>query len=414
MNQTAFLSLKEIKTDTVNDPLGNFYSGIKSEETKKSYRKTLREFLFAIKEFTGTFEQKANQFAEFGVKNPDEMKSLLKNYAKHLRERTEKPTTDVTYLNPNTLPNKFKSIKKFLKMNEIPMEWGGIEAIFPEQNNIKQTRGYTTEELRKILDYYKDPTSQFLILAESSSGMRVGDLESQKWSNINPIYASIEGEFTHDKSKSGGKIICASMIVYEGTSSRYIELISIEAWEKLQTLREFWIMKMKKEPKPDDPIFITKTGELFKKGGIISKVTKIVEASGIQSPLTEGQRNHDVPMTHGMRKRWNKVMSEKNINGDSYGNLIRKERLFGHTISVTTLDNSYFHSTIKKSVSQYLEAMPDLMISNEFRQLKIVNEFQEKNKKLEEKLMEKDTALTVVRELQAKVERMTKYEKTSL
>ncbi|MCV0410518.1 hypothetical protein [Nitrosopumilus sp.] len=229
-----FLSITETQDPATTDPLGNFYAGIKSEETKTTYRKTLREFLFAIKEFSGDFNQRAIAFCKYTKENPDNTKNLLKNYAKYLRTRTEKPISDENYLKPTVVPNKFKGIKKFLKMNELPMEWGGIEAIFPEITNVQQTRGYTTEEIRKIIEYCSTPLSKFLILAESSSGIRVGSLYDQTWGNINPIYPAKNGTYTHDPEKATGNVVCASIIVYDGTSSRYPSLISLEAWDQLR------------------------------------------------------------------------------------------------------------------------------------------------------------------------------------
>jgi hypothetical protein len=171
------LSITNIQIKNDEDPLKLFYSGIKSQETREAYRKTLCDFLFLVNEFSGTFEECAIQFVEYARRDPEKIKQLLKAYAAHLKDRTEKPRTDPEYLNPSTVPNKFKGIKKFLKMNEIPIEWANIEAIFPENNNVKQTRGYTTEEIRQILDYSTDVTTDFLILAESSSGIRVGAWE---------------------------------------------------------------------------------------------------------------------------------------------------------------------------------------------------------------------------------------------
>lgn len=115
------LSITNIQVETEQDPLKSFYNGIKSKETKEAYTKTVREFLFSIVELQGTFEKKAIQFVEYARKNQSETKQLLKNYATYLKQRTEKPRTIPEYLNPNTVPNKFKGIKKFLKMNEIPM-----------------------------------------------------------------------------------------------------------------------------------------------------------------------------------------------------------------------------------------------------------------------------------------------------
>ncbi|MDH3385815.1 MAG: hypothetical protein OEL77_07370, partial [Nitrosopumilus sp.] len=217
------LSLANLESKTSEDPLQVFYSGIKSVETKTAYKKTFSEFLNSIKDFEGTFEEKAKQFIDFARKEPEKLKQLLKNYAIHLKQRSEKPISSSEYLSPSTIPNKFKGIKKFLKMNEIPMEWTNIEAIFPEITNLHPTRGYTTEEIKQILDYSSDVSSDFIILAESSSGMRVGGWESQTWGNINPIYEITIGQYTHDKSKSkNGRIVCASMIVYNETSSKYL------------------------------------------------------------------------------------------------------------------------------------------------------------------------------------------------
>jgi hypothetical protein len=414
-NQTKhILSLANLESTTQEDPLQLFFSGIKSLETKIAYKKTFNEFLDSIEDFDGTFEEKAKQFANFARKEPEKLKQLLKNYAVHLKQRSEKPIDSLEYLSPSTIPNKFKGIKKFLKMNEIPIEWTNIEAIFPEITNLHPTRGYTTEEIRQILDYSTDVSSDFIILAESSSGMRVGGWENQTWENIRPIYEVQLGQYTHDKSKSeNGKIVCASMVVYNETSSKYLGLISIEAWDKLQSVKKYWIERMGREPKPEDPIILTryKDGRHFSKRGIQFKMYNIVKRSNIQNNLKKDKRAYEVPATHGMRKRWNKIMSEQKINQDSHANLIRKERLFGHKIGVTKSDSNYFFSEIEESVPQYLRAMPDLMISDEYRAKRELNLIQNENKKLQQTLQEKNIALEMVQELKAKFERFVKYER---
>jgi len=267
-NQTKqIFSLIKLESSIHDNPLELFYNGIKSQETKTAYTKTFREFLDSIEDFEGTFEEKAKQFADFAQKEPDK----LKQYAIHQKQRSEKPIDSSEYLSPSTIPNKFKGIKKFLRMNEIAIEWTNIDAIFPEIANLHQTRGYTTDEIRQILDYSTDVTGDFLILAESSSGMRIGGWENQVWGNIRPIYEIKSVLYTHDQSKSeNGRIVCASMIVYNDTSSKYLGLISIEAWDKLQSVRKYWIKKMGREPNSEDPIIITrfKDGRQFSKKGI--------------------------------------------------------------------------------------------------------------------------------------------------
>jgi len=407
------LSLVKVQIKHQQEPLKLFYNGIKSDETKTAYRKTLREFIFAIEEFEGTFEERSIQLVHFANKESEKLKQLLKDYAIHLKKRAMKSQDSDDYLKPSVVPNKFKGIKKFLKMNEIPIEWSNIESIFPEITDVKQTRGYTTEEIKQILDYCTDVTTEFMILAESSSGIRVGAWEDQVWGNIRPIYEIATGVYTHETNKvtKNSRIVCASMVIYNGTRSKYVCLISSEAWEKLQSVKKLWNKRKGREPKPEDPVILTrfKDNRHYSKNGIRNKINYVIQRSGVQKPLKKGERNHEVPLTHGMRKRWNKIMSECQINGDSQANLIRKERLFGHKVGTTKLDESYFFSEIEEAVPQYLRAMPDLMISEEYRMKRYVEEVQNENEKLRKTIHEKDEALIMVEELKDKIERFEKY-----
>lgn len=250
-------------------------------------------------------------------------------------------------------------------------------------------------------------------MAESSSGVRVGAWEDQVWGNIKPVYDLGDRIYTHDITKAGTepKIVCASMVIYDDSSSKYLALISLEAWDKLQTVKEKWIRKVGRIPKDEDPIFLTrfKDRRAFSKSGIRNKIIRLIVKSGVQKPLIEGQRNHEVPITHGMRKRWNKIMSEQKINGESQANLIRKERLFGHKMGVTKLDSSYFYSEIEESVPQYLQAMSEIMISEEYRARRDLQIIKNENQKLHQIVQEKDKALEMVEELKAKFARFEKY-----
>lgn len=411
ITRKPLLSLAKVQDQNYDDPLKLFYGGIKAQDTKDAYRKTVSDFLFLIEELSGTFEQRAVQFIEYARKDPEKIKQLLKTYASYLKERAQKPRTSQDYLHPTTVPNKFKGIKKFLKMNEVSIEWANIEAIFPENNNVKQTRGYTTEEIRQILDYSTDVTTKFLILAESSSGIRVGAWENQVWGNIRPIYEVDNGVYTHDvtKTNSNSRIVCASMIVYNGTSSKYLGLISIEAWDMLQVMKKQWARNIGRMPKPEDQLILNRSKKPFTRNGVRNKLNKVIWRSGVQKSMKKEERNYEVPLTHGMRKRWNKIMSEQKINQDSQANLIRKERLFGHKTGVTKLDNSYFFSEIEESVSQYLRAMPELMISDEYRIKLKLSLVQSENITLQQTIREKDQALEIIQELKTKFERFEKY-----
>ena len=235
----------------------------------------------------------------------------------------------------------------------------------------------------------------------ASSGIRIGAWNNIKWLHINPIYEE-NGRYSHNsKEFTDSKIVCASLVVYAGTSEEYHTLISIEAYEKLQTLKKQWIKIMKREPSPEDAVLVSKKGKPISSNGIRVRLGRIIQGTGIFT-RTENERRNDVPFTHGFRKRYNKIMSDLQNKSDSHGNHIRKERLMGHKSALSQLEGSYYYSDVLESVSQYLEGMPKLMIGDSYRNnwgksVQNNNSYEILHNELEE--------------LKAKITRMSKYEK---
>jgi integrase len=404
------LSLSNTQKRKSIDPLKKYYASIKSPQTRTVYTITFRDILDSITELHGTFEDKVRQFYELAKNNSENVQELLESYAIHLNERSKKPKDSDEYLNPNTFTNKFKGIKKFCKVNRIAIIWDSIMEFEPEKNNNKQTRGFTTKEIKTILEYSTNIKTDFSIFTMSSCGSRSGELEELRWEQISPIY-EYDGKYSFEESLDS-RIICACVIVYAGTSSEYQTLISIEAWDKLQSLKKQWIQKVKREPVGSDYVFL-KTGSKilpFAKNGIQKKVTQTVRKSQVQIKL-DGERRFENPVTHAFRKRYNKIMTELENKNDSHGNHIRKQRLMGHKSGISSLESNYFFSNILESVPQYLQAMPELMISNEYRDKHLLEEEQKKKTHLEAEIQEKNNALEAINELKLKVERMQKYQK---
>lgn len=395
------------------DPLRRFESGIRSKQTLYAYKKTLREFLDAVVNFTGTFEEKAQQFYDFATSKPEEAQGLIEDYVMHLKERTQRPRDDSQYLNPSVVPNKIKSIKKFCKMNRIQIIWEEIQSFYPEKNNIKKTRGFTTEEIKQILDQSTSVQIDFIILTMASSGIRIGAWDNIKWADINPVYES-NGKYSHNASELvNPSIVCASLVVYAGTAEEYITLISIEAFDKLQSVRKHWVKTMEREPTPEDPVLVSnKTRRQMDSDTIRVRLGRYIKnASLFHSSKTD--RRHDVPFTHGFRKRYNKIMSDLQNKNDSHGNHIRKERLLGHKSALSELEGSYYYSNVLEAVPQYLEGMPNLMISDEYRAKIRLQDEQKEKTRLEQEIQQKNQALDAIRELKLKVDRIQRYQKKS-
>jgi len=283
-------------------------------------------------------------------------------------------------------------------------------------DNTHKGRGYTREEIKKLLEYSDSIDTDFLLLASSSGGLRVGAWNNQKWENIFPIYR-INDEFkieleTHEQASA--TIVCAGMVVYKGTPEEYIALVSIEAWSKLLEYKKVWTKKIGRAPTIDDPLILARYSDPTPLTyiGVKRRIEKLVVNAGLRDPkkLGIGVRRHEVPVTHGFRRYWDKVMMQTQRNKGTLSALVSKERLFGHTGIVKT-DKNYYWTDILELVPEYLEAMPELMINDEVRLQNKLNGKIKENQILEKANIERKIAIERLAELEAKVNRMQIYQK---
>ena len=129
-------------------------------------------------------------------------------------------------------------------MNDVGLAWKRIYTFYPEKNNIHQGRGYTREEIRKLLEYSGTIDTDFIILASSSGGIRIGAWNGLRWADVFPIY-DVEGRYKIElKDGEQGNVVCAGMVIYKSTPEQYTAIISLEAWEKLQEYKKVWTKKI--------------------------------------------------------------------------------------------------------------------------------------------------------------------------
>lgn len=293
MHNGIRLSPQEIKVRQEN-ALDLFFSGIKAKETNRTMTRNLRIFLVdaCADLLEGTFEQRAQQFVDLTREDQQRATQIILMYISKLREKTLLDKTDPAYLNPSSIPNRIKPMKKLLEMNNLGLGWKRIYTTYPENDNTNQGRGYTREEIQKMLEYSKRIDTDFVILASSSGGLRVGAWDNLQWGDVFPIYKTND-EYKIELSKNEtGRVVCAAMRIYRGTSEEYTALISIEAWNKLQEYKRAWSAKMKREPTDSDPLIV----EHFAKPrpltivAVKKRIEEILESSGLRGPLTEGKR----------------------------------------------------------------------------------------------------------------------------
>lgn len=357
--------------------------------------------------FQGIFQKEHQQFVALASEDQTKATNIIIAYVKKLRERTALDKTDQYYMNPASLPNKIKPIKKLLTMNDVGLSWKRIYTFYPELNNTHQGRGYTKEEISILIEYCSTIDTEFVILASSSGGLRVGAWNGLRWADLFPIY-EINGKYKVElKEDEQGSIVCAGMVVYKNTPEQYTALISLEAWEKLQEYKKVWRKKMSRIPIETDHLILdrTSTGITLTAKTVKKRMEILLIKSGLRGPLTEGNRRHIVPTTHGFRRYWDKTIMQTESTKGTLSSLVIKERLLGHFGLVKT-DKNYFWTDILEHVPEYLGAMPELMIHEKYRLQGQLEKAKLENQRLSKINHQKEQALQRLSELEAKVERM--------
>lgn len=401
--------------ESSDDALKQFFEGIKSKHTRIAYEGNLKYFLVQVCDefFNGDLSQRASQFIDLTKNDQKKAIMIVRAYVSKLRERTQLSKSDPSYLNPSSIPNKIKPIKKLLEMNDLGLSWARVYAMFPEIDNSLGARGYSREEIQKMLTHTQEVGTKAIILTMTSGGFREGAWDTLVWKDLFPIYKTNDEKYKLELEKDEkATIVCGAMTIYRGTPDEYTALISIEAWNILQELKKDFSRKMDRLPNDDDPIILGKGTKSRLRGVSIRKrISILAERTGLRPPLTEGKKRHKVPAVHGFRKSWNKIMMTVAKSTGTLSDLVIKERLMGHTTSISQTDKNYFYTDVLEMVKPYLEAMPELMISDEIRlKIKLENEAK-KTKELQDEVRISEKMKIQLEQLTAKVKMMEKYQK---
>jgi hypothetical protein len=398
---------KEEIQKLADEPIGLFYQGIRAAATKEAYTRNLQRILCDIFEdvLEGTFEERASQMVNKAKKDPEWIMSLLLTLSKKLKERTEIPTIDKEYLSPNSFPRYFKPIRKLLHMNDVPVAWKRIAYTFPARENTdSQGRGYTREEIQKMLRFVRGPVDKALILVASSSGIRGGGFMLH-WEDLTPVY-KVDDKIVFDitePEEGRAQVVCAMLTVYRKTSEEYPAFITPEAYRAIMDYKLKWINEVGKEPLPSDPLF-KEAGNFVKpleSEAIRRRIQRVVKFAGIRTPLVKGKRRHDVPIMNGFRRFFNKINKETISKDSPLAALIKKEYMMDH-VGLVALDRNYFKTHIAELVEEYLNAVPHLTISDEEREKALNRRLRIENKELYQKNMR-------IAELEKNQEMMTRW-----
>lgn len=405
------LTREELQRGSNESPFKLFQQGIRADATRDKYTRTLQRILVDILgEFLeGSVEDRAAQLVRFAKQDPDYAQDLLLGLSRKLRERTLLQKSDKNYFNPQSFDNYFKPIKKLFDMNNVAFAWKRIYSTFPELNNISDTREWKLTEIQQMLKFANGSMDRAIILVAASSGIRSGAYKFH-WEDVVPIF-KIDGELKIDvtESQSNAEIVCAMLKVYRGTSESYPAFITPEAYYSILDYKIEWTKEVGRDPISKDPIF-KRDGSLpvmANPPALKKRIERILLASGIRTPMKTGQKRHEVPVMNGFRRFWNKSCKEALSRDSPLASLIKKEFMMGHT-GLVKFDRNYFKTQVLELAEEYLNAIPNLTISDEER-TKIENrKLRKERSDLQSANEEKDKLLENYKKLEARTKRLEK------
>jgi len=414
----------EIRPDEITiekqKPISLFHQGIKADATRLDYtnklKKVLCEFLRLVLKgdprlvekqkqdstkrpgvhrtfYDADFEARATELVKKAKADPDWSESILMKLSEKLRERSQLEKTDAEYLNPITIQNYFKPVQKLYDMNGVSASWKKIKSTFPELEKSDANGEYIHKDIRQMLTHCK-VNDKVIILLYASSGIRAGAFDFT-WKDVKPIYKHNDQYLYNDEDitesvSKDGQIVGGFIKIYAGSNSEYVSFFTSECWKTIQEYRRLWTKETGREPKPDHPFF-KQSGALVQKlgySGIRKRVERILIQSGIRMPLVKGKRRHDIPAFNGFRRFFNKQNKKSLSKTSLLASLILKENMMGHG-GLIKLDQNYFKEHIDELIEEYLQAVPNLTISNEDRleadlikQEKKIDELEQKEKRI--------------------------------
>ena len=332
-----------------------FYSGIKSETTKKHYSYYLDEFRqhFIIKNHDKLLEIK-----------PKKLQEMVEDFVIYEKSR---------HKSASYIAGKICALNLFFSMNDVILNWNKLQKMLPEKTKPSGDKAYSTEQIQILLKNTTNLEYRALIHFMAASGVRVGSFEEMK--------------IKHLKDMSNG---CKSVKVYADSIQEYFTFIHQEAIESLNEYLES--RKRKGEIITNDSwIFCSPydNSNPLPTRTITSAMGRYVKKSLGREKAKAGR--YEIMSSHGMRKRFDTVLKSNRMV-----NISLAEKLMGHSKTIP-LDNSYFKPVIEQLFDEYQKAIPQLIIDDKYR--------------LEEKLKQKDNQIN---ELESKDQEIDMFKMTIL
>jgi len=307
-----------------------FQNSIHSEETYRVYKYELDRFIthFKLRDYSSLASMDAKM-----------LQTMVEDYV------MEKKSKDRSR---STIKTPLSALELFCDTNDLVINWKKIRRMLPSQKKKSGGKAYTTEQVRKILEFSPDLRNKAIIHFVAASGVRIGALPELQIRDINEM--------------SDG---CKSITVYRGEKEEYVTFLTPEA---SKILDEYLERRTKdgEQLKPESPLFRTKYEIAIAKPKPLKKVSfqGVIDRALRRAGLRFGRdgSRRDIQLDHGFRKRWNTII--KSTDGMK---MIHAEKMFSHSTPSIPLDETYTDFSVEKLFIEYKKAIPELTIDDSKR-----------------------------------------------
>jgi len=307
-----------------------FKNSIHSEETYRVYKYELDRFItyFKLRDY--------NSLASMDIKM---LQTMIEDYVMEKKSKN---------LARSTIKTPLSALELFCDTNDLMLNWKKTRRLLPPQKKKSGRKAYTTEQVRKILEFTPDLRNKAIIHFVAASGVRIGALPELQIRSVDEMPGD-----------------CKSIIIYEGEKEEYVTFLTPEA---SKVLDEYLARRQKDGEflKPESPLFRAKYAIGIAKANPLKKVSfqglidRALRRAGLRFGRDGSRR--DIQLDHGFRKRWNTIM--KSTNGMK---LIHAEKMFSHSTPSIPLDETYTDFSNEALFEEYQKAILFLTISDEDR-----------------------------------------------
>jgi len=324
-----------------------FEESIKSENTKQVYHSLLEKF----KRWTGV-----KDYDDLLKADEKSIQRLVEDYVIHLKNKDK--------VSPNSFSSQLSPVMLFFLVNDVNLNITRLKKMYPEKIKRGGYGAYTKQHIQTMLDSTPSKRTKAIILIFSSTGCRVGAL--------------VELKMNHVTNMPNG---CKSVLFYADSIEEYIGFLTPESSKALDAYIDDRIQDHERIT-PDSPVIRERymLGSLPAKSPSRQLLTETIKAVArhIKRQKTQTGR-YNIPIIHGFRKYFNLTMKMRKD-----ANLSLCEKLMGHSTTIP-LDNHYLPALKQDLFDEFLNAVPELTISDTERQKIEIAQQKKKITKLEAK-----------------------------